>query len=138
MIKISMVPVEHIEHIWPAVEYYVEESLKYFPGRYTTEDIKKGLLNEPRQLWIAFEDNIVYGVVGTHVITYPQMKTLFMHFIGGDKGLERKDAMLGMLQHFAKDNGCSLLEAQGRNGWKKIFKDNGLNSHTICFDIPVE
>ena len=63
MIKISMVPVEHIEHIWPAVEYYVEESLKYFPGRYTTEDIKKGLLNEPRQLWIAFEDNIAFPIL---------------------------------------------------------------------------
>lgn len=138
MIKVSLVPVEHIEDVWPAVEQYISDALQFFPGRYTTEDVKLGLLREPRQLWIAFNDNIVYGVVCTHVMSYPQMKTLFMHFIGGDKGLEWKDSMLTTLRKFAKDNGCSLLEAQGRTGWKKIFKGDGVKSNTICFDVPVE
>jgi hypothetical protein len=61
-----------------------------------------------------------------------------MHFIGGDEGLTWKAPMLVVLQKFARDNDCKLLEAQGRTGWKKIFESDGLKTRSICFDIPVE
>ena len=136
--QISLVPVEHIESVWHSVERYIADALSYYPGRYTVEDIKIGLLTEPRQLWLAFDGAVIYGVVGTHVVTYPRMRTLFMHFIGGDAGLTWKAPMLVVLQKFARDNDCKLLEAQGRTGWKKIFESDGLKTRSICFDIPVE
>ena len=136
--EIFIVNKEHIEHVWPDIEKFVADALTYFPGRYTTDDIKNGFLNENRQLWIAVEDSVIFGVVGTHVVNYPQTRTLFMHFIGGNDGLRWKAPMLKVLQSFAKSNGCSRLEAQGRPGWKKIFDSDGLKTYSVCFDIPVE
>ena len=136
--EIFIVQKEQIEQVWPDIEKFVADALDYFPGRYTTEDIKQGLLTESRQLWIAVEDSVIYGVVGTHIATYPRMQTLFMHFIGGNEGLGWKAPMLKVLQSFARDNGCGLLEAQGRTGWKKIFESDGLKTYAVCFDIPVE
>jgi hypothetical protein len=72
--EIFIVPKEHVEQVWPDVEKFVGDALDYFPGRYTTDDIKQGFLTNNRQLWVAVENSVIYGVVGTHVVIYPRMK----------------------------------------------------------------
>jgi hypothetical protein len=46
-------------------------------------DIKQLILKTNKQLWIAYESVQIYGFVVTEIVTYPQMKTLMMHFTGG-------------------------------------------------------
>jgi hypothetical protein len=137
--QISIVPVDYIETAWPQIESYMEGAAKYTFGRYNVADIKQGLLTKPQQLWIAFDaENKVYGAVVTEVISYPQMRSLVMHFTGGEELEKWKPAMLKILQRFAKENGCAVIESYGREGWSKVFKNDGFKSRFMFYELPVE
>jgi len=134
----SLVPVEYVENIWPQIEKYLEGPAKYSYGRYEVEDIKQGLLTKPQQLWIAFDGPKVYGAVVTTFSYYPRMTSLDMIFTGGVELKKWKDPMLTILQKFAKEHGCKIIESYGRPGWEKIFKDDGYKSRFVFYELPVE
>ena len=136
--QVSLVPVEHIEFLWPKIEKYLEGPAKYSYGRYEVEDIKQGLMTLPQHLWIAFEEDKVYGAVVTVINYYPRITTLEMRFTGGVEGMKWKTPMLAILQKFAKDQGCKVLESYGRPGWEKIFKNDGYERRFIFYEMPVE
>jgi hypothetical protein len=136
--EISIVPVEHIDSVWPSVEQYLKGAADYTYGRFTVEDIKNRLYTAPQQLWIAYDEEIVYGAVVTEITQYPQMRTLVMHFTGGVELPKWKNEMLQMLQRFAKDQGCSVIESYGRIGWEKVFKNDGFKSRFMFYELPVE
>lgn len=138
MIEVSIVPVEYIETVWPKIEGYLHGAAEYTYGRYTVDDIKHGLYNEPQHLWIAFDGEDIYGAVVTEFGDYPQMKTLIMHFTGGKQLNKWKVPMLGILQKFAKENGCKVIESYGRPGWERVFKDDGFRSRFMFYELPVE
>jgi len=137
--NVSIVPKEYIDNVWPSIEKYMEGVAAYTYGRFNAEDIKYHLMTKPQQLWIAFDDdNEIFGAVVTEVNVYPQMNALVMHFTGGKKLLRWKDPMLELLQRFARENGCSIIESYGRPGWEKIFKKDGYRSQFNFYELPVE
>jgi hypothetical protein len=138
MIKISLILPEYVESVWGGIEGYMAKAAEYSYGRYKTEDIKAVILDGSRQLWIAYDDDGVYGAVVTQVATYPQVGVLILHFIGGVEGLKWKTPMLQMLQKFARDCNCGIIESYGRSGWAKIFEAEGAKTRGIFFEIPVE
>ena len=138
MIKISLILPEYVDSVWGEVEGYIDEAAEHSYGRYKTEDIKAVILDGSRQLWIAYDDSCVYGAVVTQVVSYPRINALAFHFIGGVEGLKWKTPMLLMLQRFAKDCNCGVIESIGRVGWLKIFGPEGATHKGIFFEIPVE
>jgi hypothetical protein len=137
--QVSLVPVGYIEDVWPKIEEYMAGAAKYTYGRFDAEDIHQGLYTKPQQLWVAFtKDNFVKGAVVTEVLTYPKMRTLVMHFTGGIDLKEWKPDMLEILQRFAKENGCAVIESYGREGWGKVFQNDGFKSRFMFYELPVE
>lgn len=134
----SLVPYEQADAAWPLVEKYMVEAAKYTYGRYTSEDIRVSLLDGQRQLWVAFQDEVVYGAVVTQIMEYPQMRVLVMHFLGGIDGMKWKAPMLALLQRFARDQKCRTIESTGRSGWARIFRDDGAQARSVFFELPVE
>lgn len=136
--EVSLVPIEYIESIWPSIENYAKGAAMYTYGRFTSDDIKRGVLTNPQQLWVAFDENEMYGMVVTEVFTYPQIKALTMHFTGGRDLPKWKAPMLELLQKFGKDNGCTIIESYGRPGWEKVFKNDGFKQRFVFYELPVE
>lgn len=138
--QVSLVPHTHIEMIWPKIESFMKGAADYTYGRFTVNDIKKDLLEKEnsQQLWIAFNSDDFYGAVITELWKYPQTKALIMHFTGGKKLLKWKQPMLEILQKFARDNGCEIIESYGRAGWEKVFKNDGYKQRFIFYELPVE
>lgn len=136
--QVSLVLPEHIESVWPSIETYMQGAAEYTFGRYTVEDIKKGLYEKPQHLWIAFKDNEMFGTVVTEVFEYPRMKALVMHFTGGKELTLWKSPMLEVLQKFAKDHGCNIIESYGRRGWGKVFENDGFKEKFMFYELPVE
>jgi hypothetical protein len=66
------------------------------------------------------------------------MNTLVMHFTGGIDLKEWKPSMLELLQRFAKENGCAVIESYGREGWSKVFENDGFKSRFMFYELPVE
>ena len=136
--RVTAVLPEHYDLIWPMIKEYMEGAAKYTYGRFTVEDIRNGLDNNPQQLWIAYEGEKVYGAVITEVTSYPQLKALVMHFTGGIELPKWKPAMLKMLQDFGKSVGCNIIESYGRAGWAKVFEEDGFKSRFMFYELPVE
>lgn len=136
--KASIVLPEHYGRVWPLIKEYMDGAAKYTYGRFTTEDILVGLIRGGQELWIAYEDEKIYGAVVTEFMQYPQMKTLVMHFTGGIELPRWKNEMLELLQRFAQDNECKIIESYGRPGWAKVFEDDGYKSRFTFYELPVE
>ena len=116
----------------------MDGAAKYTYGRYTTDDIRVGLAKGEQQLWIAYDGQHVYGAVVTEFCEYPRMRTLVMHFTGGEELTKWKAPMLELLQRFASDNNCALIESYGRPGWAKIFEHDGFRQRFMFYELPVE
>jgi hypothetical protein len=136
--QVSYVPLEYLETVWPQIEGYLDGAARYSYGRFKVEDIKHGIETKPQQLWVAYEDEFIYGAVVTEVVSYPQMKALDTHFTGGIELPKWKTPMLEILQKFAKDNGCKIIESYGRPGWEKVFTDDGFKKRFMFYELPVE
>ena len=135
--QVSVVLPEHIEAVWPQIKEYLHGAAEYTFGRYTVDDIKKGLYDKPQHLWIAFEDTKIFGAVVTEVFDYPQLKALVMHFTGGIDLPKWKDQMLKLLQQYAKDHQCDIIESYGRRGWGNVFKNDGYKERFTFYELPV-
>jgi len=136
--QVSYIAPEYIEVVWSKIEEYLKGAADYTYGRFNVEDIKQGLYTKPQQLWIAYdEEENVYGAVVTEILIYPRMRTLVMHFTGGVELESWKPDMLKLLQRFAKDSGCDVIESYGRMGWSKVFKNDGFNSRFMFYELPV-
>lgn len=136
--NIALVPKKDYIPCFHAIHDYLEKSAKYTYGRFTADDIKKNLLTTNKQLWIAYKHVQIYGFVVTEIVTYPQMKTLMMHFTGGVHLNKWKDNMLKTLQEFAKELNCEVIESYGRKGWGKVFKQDGYKPRFIYYELPLE
>ena len=136
--NVSVVLPEHYEAVWPLIEQYMDGAAEYTYGRFKTADIYNDLIRGHQQLWIAYDEGDIYGVVVTELINYPQMRTLVMHFTGGRKLPKWKNEMLQLLQRFAKDNGCSVIESYGRPGWGRVFERDGYKARFVYYELPVE
>lgn len=139
--QVSLVPTEYIELVWPNIQGYMVGAADFTFGRFMAEDIKNDLLTKQgqQQLWIAFENKEdYYGAVVTEVMQYPQMRALVMHFTGGEKLPRWKKPMLEILQKFARENECDVIESYGRPGWGKVFKKDGYEQRFIFYELPVE
>ena len=136
--QVSIVDTKDIETMWPFIEGYMKRAAKYTYGRFEAEDIKEGLLKNPQQLWVAFNDKKIYGAVVTEVTKYPRMTALTVHFLAGDDFESWKDPMLKLVQQFGKDNGCKLIDSYGRPGWERVWANYGYTKRFIFYELPLE
>ena len=136
---ISLVPTDHIDEIWPRVKKHMERAAEYTYGRLLAEDIKDNLTapDTAQQLWIAFDKDKIYGAGVTEIIEFPRLKTLTMHFVGGDEFKKWGHKGLETFQNFAKDNNCDVIESYGRPGWEKMWKNDGYVSRYTLYELPV-
>ena len=59
-------------------------------------------------------------------------------FLGGKEFKKWGWIGLKVLQAFAKDNDCDVMESYGRPGWEKIWKNNGYKERFTFYELPVE
>jgi hypothetical protein len=136
--QIFIVNREQYADVWPYIENYMHGAAEYTYGRFTKEDILNDLYNKQQQLWVAVNEDEIYGAVVTEIIVYPRLQTLVMHFTGGKKLPRWKNEMLATLQQFARDNMCDVIESYGRPGWGKVFENDGYKARFVYYELPVE
>ena len=132
-----MVPAEYVDTCWNKITDFIEKAAEYTYGRYSADNLYDMVKEGEHQLWVAYEDSEFKGTVLTNVMNYPKRKVLCMGFCGGEKLEEWKDPMLELLRRFAKDMGCDSIEAFGRPGWAKVFKDDGYQAKWVTFELPI-
>ena len=115
----------------------MEWAAEYTYGRYLAEDIKDSVLHYDHTLWIAFDEEGIKGAVVTRFADYPRKRCLDMVFTGGLNLPSWKTPMLDLLQKWGYDNHCDCIESNGREGWSRIFKDDGYTKMCTMYELPV-
>ena len=87
-------------------------------GTHSFEDIEAGVTSGLFQLWPAPE-----GCLVTELVQYPQKKVINV-FLGGGK-LEQLEVMHRDVIAWAKAQGCTGAEINGRAGWVRTFQKHG-------------
>lgn len=135
--QVSLVPADYVEGLWPQIFHYLSSAAEYTFGRYEPEDIFDAVVSGQAHLWVVLDEDKIVGITITRFWHYPRKKCLDMVFLAGDDGFSWKDEMLDMLQRWAYDNGCDALEASGRAGLARAFKDDGYRPLWQVFELPV-
>ena len=135
--KVSLVPIEHINAVWERLVPILEPAVAVTNGRYTTYDVYIAAQQSNIQLWIAFEGESIYGLEVTCVTDYPSKRVLTSMFTGGAKLREWRAEMMDVLVRWAKDNQCTAIEGYGRDGWVKMLEPYGVTKGLVMFEKEV-
>jgi hypothetical protein len=107
------------------VKGLVEPALEHCYGELTFNDLIDIVVEDRAQLWLVFETEH-QGLVAactTQVVKYPQLKALRVITLGGtNMHLWARDLDDALIQ-FAKDHGCTRMEAFGRKGLARRLEE---------------
>lgn len=135
--EVSLVPPHLVDGLWPRIFPHLSKASEYTFGRYEPEDILEAVVSGDAHLWIAFDGEDIVGITITRFWQYPRKKCLDVMFLGGEKLNEWKDLMFDTVHSWAHDSGCVAIEASGRVGFARLFKDRGYTPLWQVFEFPV-
>lgn len=125
-ISLAKVSVENRHAVMPQLKPFIEKMAKHTLGRQNGADIAIDMMQPTRQLWVLHETdslNIV-GYIVTRIDEHAQARHLVLVNCGGKRGT--LDAVFnqffGIIEDFARANGCDGIEFLGRPGWKPFAK----------------
>ena len=132
--KITLVPPEHVFQVWPDIRGYLEPAVETSHGRWTLEHLLAVLCNGRSQLWIAFDDEGIWGALTTEITNYPAKRCLSMHFLGGAEFDRWYSDMLKQISHFGKEMDCDGIEGTARFGFWKFLKQDGFEKCAAFYE----
>ena len=136
--KTTLVPPEHAFDVWPEVRGYLEQAVDIANGRWTMEHLLAVICNGRSQLWIAYDEDRIWGAVTTEITNYPGKKFLSMHFLGGlnfDLWYPKKKKNI---TNYAKQSGCQGIEGVARFGFWKFLKEDGFTKSSAFYEKGIE
>ena len=104
----------HAECDISAYRGYIEAALAHGDGSYTFEDIAQLVAEGKLQFWPG-----VASVIITEIIEHPRRRALNIFLAGGN--LPEIEAMVPLLQEWAKTHACTDAFFTGRAGWERTF-----------------
>jgi len=135
--KVYLVPLEDVNLWWPQVSKYINKAVER-QDKLDLHHVYLDIVVNGHSLWIALDSEMeLKGAAVTAVLTYPKTTCLFIEYLGGEDGQEWKEAMLSMLKEWAKANNCRTIEFEGRPGWGRVLKQDGVRVKYEVFEIPV-
>lgn len=132
--KITLVPPEHVFQVWPDIRGYLEPAVETSHGRWTLEHLLAVLCNGRSQLWIAFDDEGIWGALTTEITNYPAKRCLSMHFLGGTEFDRWYSDMLKQISNFGKEMDCDGIEGTARFGFWKFLKQDGFEKCAAFYE----
>ena len=111
---------EAVETYWPKVQLLLRMAINYSDGRWSEASLLNALLKTSQQLWVAVDGHVI-GAATTQIILYPDRKTLFIQFLGGNNFSTWGQQGIEAMTEFAKANNCDAIECFGRKGFLKVL-----------------
>lgn len=133
--NISLIPVNQLMSVVPALMPYLQESATWTRGRACVEDIVRFLLNGQMFLWAVHDKGTAYGYVIAEVKHYPQCKMLTVQYCAGKPNHMQfvEDEMFEILENSARSAGCAGVEFIGRPGWRKAAQGHGFEVQSVMY-----
>tara|TARA_R100000458_G_scaffold55783_1_gene60077 strand:+ start:183 stop:593 length:411 start_codon:yes stop_codon:yes gene_type:complete len=131
MIEAHYIPHDYVLKIWGEVEPLIDKALKHNHGELTSYDALQLLLDKKLDLWVGSDGNEILSALLAEFIYYPRKKAMRIVTWSTKSGHDYTHWMelFDKIEHFAKHNECSLIEAWTRKGLAK--KLNWEHSYSV-------
>lgn len=116
-----------VDEVWPHARKFIAAAVERC-GATTEYDIAKAL-SFGALLWIRTDGLAIHGAGVTQLITGPLGLTCDVMAYGGP--CDDWPAAFTPIERYAKAEGCTAIRIEGRQGWKRIFRDYELTSITL-------
>ncbi len=138
--KMTLIPREHVSKVWGKASGYLESATTLARLRHDVVDLFEACVSGKQLLWLVFDednDNDVVGALTTNVVVYPRYSALGVPYMGGVGVTRYRDLVINTLSKFARDNGLTVLEGYGRDGWVKFGSKYGVKKAYTVFEIDL-
>lgn len=126
--RIALIPTAKIPECWPMIEERIAAACMYNGGRYGSDDCLEELKSNQKQLWIVHEGS---GIVITQLIDFPRMRSCSIDVCTGNN-LDAWSNLLGVIENWARAQGCAQMFLIARPGMEKLLKAHGyVKTHTV-------
>jgi len=121
-----VLPARLIPKAWPLVVDWVTEALTKGKADETPEEILDRLLRAKQQLWLAWDETAgrARGICITELFDSARGKACNLSVVAGEE-FKTWQYLTAAVMAFAREHGCSRLEASGRKGWERHAKADG-------------
>jgi len=110
-----------VDHVAPLIDKALkkQEIEEDYPLDWVRHQVKTGRM----QLWIAYVNNKIAGVLTTDIHTYPGGGKWLQLFTVGGWGMERwVERLWNDVKRYARAVGCKKVAGGGRLGWLGVIK----------------
>lgn len=133
--KVSLVPLEHLDRVWPAAAVLLKPAMRLLHGRYDLDDVEQELHEGKLTLWIAFDaDGAIFAAALIRIVDYPKRRFARIEALGGKKMNAWADSLLSVVESYARDLRCDGIEGSGRFGWKRVGAARGYKSTAVFLE----
>jgi hypothetical protein len=122
---VSLVPIQpaDLDAYWPIVSSWVGAAASDIAS-WSADDWKRKVETSHAQLWLVRLGPIVTGVIITEIYDTAAGKTCALPIVGGTH-MKESLPVLDAIESWAKSEGCTRLQGDGRKGWVKALQNIG-------------
>ncbi len=105
----------------------LESALALNNGKMSYDDVLEMYRKRMCQLWMMVRDKVIVGAVVSEIVNYVSgKKVLRLLVCGSDTNTTlagRLEIGMGVMEGFARDEGCSSVLIEGRRGWGRVLPE---------------
>jgi hypothetical protein len=133
---VALVPIQpaDLDLYWPLVEPWVEAAASDIAS-WAVSDWRHKVETRHAQLWVVRIGSVPTGVIITEIYDTAAGKTCALPIVGGSH-LNESLPVLEEIEAWAKEQGCTRLQGDGREGWIRALK--GLGWRPVSIQIAKE
>ena len=140
--KLVRIPTSNINEVWPLVKKDIADALVFSGNHTDAQFVFDTLKQEKFQLFIVWDKNQkttlekYYGVVVTEIVEKKLTKACHIFIMTG-RQRQKWTALIKVIEDFAEQNDCDLLELVARPGWQRILKDYNYKRTHVVLEKPI-
>lgn len=116
--------------VWPVVAPELERALAHSDGENSLEDVLNSIMNNLMQLWVVREGQQAVAFCVTEINGYRQFKSCRIVLLAGS-GIAVWHEVVEHLEPWAREQGCTVMEAWSRPGFEKYGKMYGYKKRYV-------
>lgn len=136
-LAIIPVPQHLIDVVWDEAKGYLEAAIKTARGKFTIDDVRRGIDSGIYVLWVVMDGQDVIAVITTRIIEYPTCRAMALDWIGGKRMKEWIGLCNATMVDHAKANDCTHMEGYGRPAWIRWNGKYGWKEDYTSFRLEV-
>ena len=137
------IPTKELDKVWSLIEKDIRQALLY-SGQLTNSDFVLQTAKQDKfQVWVLWDKkqkttlDKYFGVVVTELIQRQLGKVCHVYIMTG-RQRQKWQHLVKVVEDFAKENKCQMVELIARPGWQKVMNNFGFKRTHVVLEKQIK